>query len=96
MQSQPKTEELSERATHVHYMLLKYEEHTHALQQYRAVLLFIQLLNCNFTAGLQKATVTMFCIVHTPCIQCLIIARLSRYVYFVCEAHHSKEMINIR
>ena len=45
--------------------------------------IFIQLLTCNITAGLQKATVTMFRIVHTPCVQCLITARLSRYVY-VC------------
>ena len=38
----------------MHYLLRKYGEHTHALQQYRAVLLdhriFIQLLTCNFTA----------------------------------------------
>ena len=86
MQSQPKLRSC-QRGQHLCITCLGNTRSTLMLRNNNIILyylyhrLLIELLTCNFSAGLQKATVTMFRIVHTPCVQCLITARLSRYVY---------------
>ena len=82
----------------MHYLLRKYQEHTHALQKYRAVLLVSQ--NFNSVIDLQLycrfAKVYSHSVSHCAYPLCTVSHNSKTFqvcVSFVCEAHHSKEMI---